>query len=237
MGLVNNLVTRFPNGLNTEAVGTIFNNLLTPNPLKYHSYLEDFDYYDAANWTVTETQAGATQALANGQGGRILLTNSAADDDVNQIQKVGQSFQLTAGKGFFLAAVFQVSEATQSDFAVGLQVTNTDGTDLTTVTDGVFFHKADGSTTMTVQLRKNATTGATSANVGTVVAATDMTVQAFYDGVDRLYYALNGTIIGYLDASSSFLPDTTLAPVLVIKNGDGNARSLNADYIFAAQER
>lgn len=236
---INNNVTRFNNGINNLDVGSIFNSLLMPDPSKYHTYLEDFDTYTAADWTVTETQAGATQALANGDGGLILLTNTAADNDINQIQKVGQSFTFTAGKPFFFRSILQVNDATQSDVVVGLQVANVDASDLTTVTDGMFFYKADGATSWSVYLRKNTTTGATTAVVtGAVMAdATNITLEAFYDGVDRLYYGYNGNVVGYLDASSTYLPDTSLAPVIEIKNGEAVAKTLTADLFFAAKQR
>ena len=234
--LTDNQVTRFPNGINNVDVASIFNSLKCNDPTKYHVYFEDFDYYNAANWTVTETQAGATQALSNGDGGLMLLTNSAADNDVNQIQKVGQSFTFTAGKKLFFRSIFQVNDATQSDAVVGIQVANTDASDLTAVTDGLFFYKADGATSLSVYLRK-AVASSTTAVVTTMADATNITVEAFYDGVDRLYYGYNGTIVGYLDASSTYLPDTSLAPVIEIKNGEAVAKTLTADYIFVAKER
>lgn len=237
--LIDNNVTRFPNGLTNVNVGDIFNALKEPDSTKYHKYFEDFDYYNAGDWTVTETQAGATQALTNGDGGLMLLTNSAADNDINQIQKVGQSFTFTAGKKLFFRAKLQCSDATNSDIVVGIQVANVDASDLATVTDGMFFYKADDATAVSVYLRKNTTTGAITAVVtgGAMANATDITFEAFYDGVDRLYYGYNGTIVGYLDASSTYLPDTSLAPVLEVKNGAAAAKTVTCDYIFVAKER
>jgi hypothetical protein len=235
MALINNSITRFPVGVNNSPVGSIFNNFRMPDPSQYHEYFEDFDYYTAANWTVTETQGAATQALANGDGGVMLLTNSAADNDVNQIQKVGESFLFEAGKELYFRSRFKISNATQSDAVVGIQVTNVDASGA--VTDGLYFFKADDATSLSVFLRKNTTTGSTTAVVTTMADDTFIVVEAYYDGVDRLYYGFNGTIVGYLDASATFLPDTTLAPVAEIKNGDGNARSMTLDYIFVAKAR
>ncbi len=229
-------VTRLPGGVNGEAVGALFTNLKNPNPLNYHQFLEDFDFYDAANWTVTETDAGATQALANGDGGLILLTNTAADDDVNQIQKLGESFSLTAGKKMFFQARLQISDVLQSDMAIGIQVANTDATGA--VTDGIYFLKADGAADLIFRVRKNTTTGAVQADTTVdMVNATNIVVSFYYDGVDRVYYGVDGTIYGYVDGSSTYLPDTTLAPVICIKNGEAVAKTLTADYIFVAKER
>lgn len=229
-------VTRLEGGITNVNVDNIFNSLRQPDPTQYHQYFEDFDYYNAGNWTVSETQAGATQALTDGNGGLILLTNSAANNDVNQIQKVGESFLLTPGKMAFGKFRLKVDDATLAAFAVGLQVANTDGTGA--VTDGIYFLKAAAATTIAVRVRKNTSTGATAANL-TVAAADDTFVELafFYDGVDRLYYGANGSVLGYLDASSAYLPDTELSPVITLKNGSGVARSLTADYFFIAQER
>jgi thiazole synthase ThiGH ThiG subunit len=74
---------------------------------------------------VTETQAGATQALTAGDGGLLLLTNTAADDDLVALQKTPAAFTLTAGKRAFFACKFKVSDAAQSDVAIGMQVIDT----------------------------------------------------------------------------------------------------------------
>lgn len=239
MSLIDINVTRLPNGITNSEAAAIFNALKEPDSTKYHKYFEDFDYYNSGDWTVTETQAGATQALANGDGGRILLTNSAADNDINQIQKIGQSFTFTAGKKLFFRALLQCSDATNSDVVVGLQVANVDASDLATVTDGMFFYKADDATAVSVYLRKNTGAGAVTAVVtgGNMANTTDITFEAFYDGVDRLYYGYNSNIIGYVDASATYLPDTSLAPVLEVKNGAAAAKTVTCDYIFVAKER
>ena len=106
--------TRFPNGVTNAGEDTIFAALGQLAPTKFHTYMEDFDYYTAGDWTVTETQAGATQALADGDGGLLLLTNSAADDDLNALQKKGESFRFAAGKKLWFEARFKVSDAPSS---------------------------------------------------------------------------------------------------------------------------
>jgi hypothetical protein len=240
--LIDNLVTRFPGGVNNESVASIFNSLQQYSPTRYHWYMEDFDYYTAANWTVTVVGSG-TAALVSGDGGILALTNSAALNDLTQIQKVGPSFLMTpgsssgAGKKLFLRSQFSVDDATNSALAIGLQVTNTDGT-LTTVTDGVYFTKPAASTSLSFNARFNATTGAQTGVVGTLANATIVKVDAFYDGIDRFYYGINGTIIGYLTVNTtSGIPDVAIQPIAVVKNGTAVARTLSLDYLFAAQER
>lgn len=238
MSLINNLLTRFPNGVNNQLAGTIFNNLPFPDQTPYHVFGEDFDYFVPASWTITETQAGATQALADGNGGLLLLTNSAADNDVNQVQKIGASFVPVVGKQLFMKFRFQLSDATQSDFAIGLQAANADGTDLAVALDGIFFLKADDAATIKLYSRQDATTGnVVSDVVATLVNATNIELAVYFDGGDRMYYAVNGTVTGYITVSTALLPNVAVAPIISLKNGAAAAKTATIDYLFIAQER
>lgn len=229
--------TRFPNGVTNARINEIFGKMGQLDPTTHHTYFNDFDTYVVGDWTITTTEAGggdATEALLDGDGGLLLITNDAADNDADFFQKVGESFLFTAGKKAFFKARFKVSDATQSDFVMGLQVTDT--TPLS-VTDGVYFQKDDGDTQLDIYCRKDATTGSTSAtNIFTVTTAF-MVVAFYYDGVDKLFYAVNGDVLGHLDASSSFLPDTELTISFGIQNGEAVAKTMTIDYIFAAMER
>lgn len=230
-----NSVTRFPNGVTNVAESDLFADLTFPDPTKYHVYYNDFDTYTAGDWVVTETQAGATQALTAGDGGLLLLTNSAADDDLNALQKTPAAFSFTAGKKAFFKCRFKVSDATQSDVVFGLQVVDTTPLD---VTDGIYFLKADGAKTVDFICRKNATTGSTSASsVATLADDTFVTLAFYYDGESKVYYAVDGSVKGSLNASSSYLPDTITTVSFAIQNGEAVAKTLTVDYVFAAIER
>lgn len=230
-----NTVTRFPGGVTNVAENDLFADLVMPDPTKFHTYFDDFDNYTAGDWVVTETQAGATQALTAGDGGLLLLTNSAADDDLVALQKTPAAFAFTAGKKVFFKARFKVSDATQSDFVIGLQVVDTTPLD---VTDGVYFLKADGSTDLSVVCRKNASTGSTSASsIATIADDTFITVGFYYDGESKVFYSIDGVVKGSLDASSAYLPDTTCTVSFAIQNGEAVAKTMTVDYVFVADER
>jgi len=229
------MVTRFPNGVTNATENAIFADLTVPDVTKFHTYFNDFDVYTAGDWVVTETQAGATQALTAGDGGLLLLTNSAADDDIIVLQKTPAAFTFTAGKKTFFSARLMVSDATQSDFVVGLQVVDTTPLD---VTDGVYFLKSDGAATVSLVCRKDATTGSvTAAAIGTVVANTQMVFSFYYDGVDSVIYALDGVVLGSVAATSATLPDTTCTVSFAIQNGEAVAKTMTVDWVFAAKER
>lgn len=233
--MANLLVTRFPNGVTNVAENDLFCNLAMPDPTQYHTYFDDFDTYTAAQWTVTETSATATQALADGDGGWLLLTNSTEDNSLNALQKVGESFLMESGKQAFFKARFKVSDATQSDVVIGLQITDATPLD---VSDGIYFLKADGAATVDLVCRKNATTGSNTATaVATLSDDTFVTLGWYYDGQGNLSYSVNNSVTGSLSASSSYLPDTELTVSFAIQNGEAAAKTMTVDYIYAAKQR
>ena len=245
MALILPGVTRFPLGVNNVELGRIFSNLPFPDFSQYHVYNQDFDQFVAGDWTVTETQAGATQALVAGDGGQIALVNSAANNDVNQIQKLPAAFLLSASKQMFMKCRAKVDDATLAAFAIGLQVVNADGTVLANATDGMFFLKPAAATALNVYCRKDNAAGSSSAaGIANMANDTFMDMAIYYDAGAgnptagaRTYYAINGTVLGYLDASATCFPDAILAPIAVVKNGSGVARTATIDQIFIAQER
>lgn len=231
---------RFPNGITTSPKANPLGMYGLPDPTRVHTYFEDFDYFTAADWTITKVGTGTT-ALTDIDGGALLITNTAADNDSIQLQKVGESFLLAAGKKAFFKARFKVSDATQSDFIIGLAVTDTTlmgATDGAGATDGVFFSKDDGDALLDVQCQKDATTGQTrAAGIATVVSDTFLTVGACYDGVSEVKYFVNDVQLGTLNGSSSYLPDTELTVSVGLMNGEAVAKTMTVDFMFAAIER
>jgi hypothetical protein len=193
--------------------------------------MEDFDYYTAGDWTVTETDAGATQALTDGDGGLLLITNTAADNDLVALQKKGESFRFSSGKELFFEARFKISDATQSDLSIGLQITDTSPLD---VSDGVFFTKADGSTSVSFLVEKNGT--ATTTTVATMANDTFITLGFNYDGGSVMQYCVNGVVTG-TSAVTNLPDDEDLTVSFAIQNGEAVAKTMTVDYIFVAKER
>lgn len=235
--------TRYKNGVTNVDGNDPMAQLKVPDPSQMHVYFNDFDTYVAGDWTITTVELGAgsaTEALTDADGGVLLITNDAADNDSDQFQKVGESFKMEAGKKAMFKARFKVSDATQSDFLMGLAVTYTtllgaaagDG-----VTDGIFFQKDDGSTTVTAYCQKDTTTGQTSATAGTAADDTYMEVAWYYDGVDEVKVYFDGDHVATLDASSTYLPDTELTVSFALQNGEAVAKTMSIDYILAAKER
>jgi hypothetical protein len=211
---------------------SLFAELGQPAATLYHTYFEDFDYYTAADWTVTETQAGATQALTDGDGGLLLITNTAADNDLVSLQKVGESFRFASGKPLFFEARFKVSDATQSDVVIGLQITDTTPLD---VTDGVFFIKADGAATVNFLVEKN-NTATTASAVATMADDTYIRLGFYYDGVSAVQYFVNGSIAGS-SVTTNLPDDEDMTITIAIQNGEAAAKTMTVDYVYVAKER
>lgn len=229
--------TNFPDGFTNAGLNGVLANMIDADPSLLHAYWSDFDQYIAADFVVTAVGAG-TAALTAGNGGLLLVTNAAADDNSVVLQKTPAAFTFAANKRAWFTTKFQTSDATQSDIMMGLVIVNTTPI-ATPPTDGIYFLKSDGVATVDIICRKNATTGSNSKTaIATLANATDITLQWFYDGNGRVFYGVNGVQIGSLDASASFLPDATnLTVTMVCQNGEAVAKTMTVDYIYAAIER
>ena len=224
--------TRFPNGVTNVGEQSLFAELGQPAATNFHTYFEDFDYYAAADWTVTETDAGATQALTDGDGGLLLITNTAADNDLVSLQKKGESFRFESGKALFFEARFKVSDATQSDVVIGLQITDTTPLD---VSDGVFFIKADGAATVNFLVEKN-NTATTASSIATMANDTYIRLGFYYDGSSAVQYFVNGTYTGS-SVTTNLPDDEDMTVTIAIQNGEAAAKTMTVDYIYVAKER
>jgi hypothetical protein len=224
--------TRFPNGVTNVGEQSLFAELGQPAATIFHTYFEDFDYYTAGDWTVTETDAGATQALTDGDGGLLLITNTAADNDLVSLQKKGESFRFDSGKALFFEARFKVSDATQSDVVIGLQITDTTPLD---VTDGVFFIKADGAATVDFRVEKN-NTATTASAMATMANDTYIRLGFYYDGSSAVQYFVNGTYTGS-SVTTNLPDDEDMTVTIAIQNGEAAAKTMTVDYVYVAKER
>lgn len=226
--------TRFVGGV-TNAKSTDTMGLMGQlDPTKFHTYFNDFDTVVAGDWTVTKVGTG-TNALTAGDGGLLLLTNTAAAPDSIAYQLTPASFTFTAGKQMFFKIGFQISDAVQSRVQAGLIITDTTPED---ATDGIYFLKPDETANIGVFVRKDATTGSLSnTNVGTLVANT-MTNWGFaYDGKETVTFYVNDRAVGSLPITSVNAPDTNLCLSFFIGNGEAVAKTMTVDYVFAAKER
>ena len=133
----------------------------------------------------------------------------------------------------FFSCRFKVSDATQTDLAIGLHITDTDP--FGGVTDGIFFRKADGSTSLEFVVEKDS--GESTLTTATLADDTFVTIGFYYDTKDRLFHVYKdnreiGTVV-----NTNAPDDEDLAISFGIKNGEAAAKVLTLDYINVAKER
>jgi hypothetical protein len=209
---------------------------VNPSSTLFYQYANDFMTYNSGDFTITTTEAGtgsATEALTSGAGGQLLLTNAAGDNDLDFLQLKGESFKLSSSKRAFFEARFKVSDATQSDVVMGLQITDT--TPLA-VSDGVYFLKDDGDTNLDFHVEKDGT-DTTTAAVTTLADDTFVTVGFFIDpNTSQVSYFIGeAEPVGVVNTN---LPDDEeLTVSFGIQNGEAAAKTMTIDYVNVICER
>ena len=202
----------------------------------YYMYSNDFFTYNSGDWTVTTTEDGtgsATEAIASGAGGQLAITNAAGDNDLDFLQLKGEAFLIDGTKRAFFETRFKVNDVDQSDFVIGLGITDTSPLD---TTDGIFFLSSDGDAGLDFLVEKN-NSATTTEDVATMADDTFITVAWYVDrNASKVFYAVNhGDPVGVTNAN---IPDDEeLTVSFGIQNGEASAQVMTIDYITAMVER
>ncbi len=229
---------RYPSGVTNVTPRDPLYMFPQTDPTRLIMYHNDFHTYTAGDWTVTETAAGATQAVNAGAAGGILeLTGSAAGfaTDVTQIQLANETFKFVAGKQLWLKTRFAAT-ATLANFGVlaGLAITDTTAT--AGVSDGIFFRKPSGGTALSAVICKNSTESTVA--MGTMTSGTYVTCAMHYDGRGTIGVWLDNAKVGTFTDLTNMVDDEELTVTLASVNATAAAANvLSVDYILAAIER
>jgi len=230
------MTTHFTSGVtNVSGDGTL-GKLKAPAPHKYHSYFNDFDTYLASDWTITTTEAGtgtATEALADGDGGLLLVTNAAGDNDHDFFQLVKEGYKYEAGKQLAFNIRFKTSDATQTDIVAGLQLTDTTPLD---VTDGIFFLKEDGSTSISFIVEKDSTQS-TLTLPNALADDTFMTLGFVFDPKNQKFHVFQDNVLAGTVVNTNAPDDEELTVSFGVQNGEAVAKTMTIDYVGAMKER
>ncbi len=188
-----------------------------------------------AGWTVTLVEAGAGESTItkpDGVDSGLLLTTDANEDDGITLQFQGEPFKLNTGcRTLYFMARLQASEATQIDWLAGLCITDT--TPLGGMTDGIYFEKLDGSTSMSCTTEKNSSETQTD-SIGTFAAATDVTLEFYYDkATASVYFYVDGELVA--THTTNICDDEDLTPTMQVLAGSAAARTLTIKQIRAIQ--
>ena len=230
------MTTHFTSGVTNVTADSTFGKVKAPDPTKYHMYHNDFDTYLASDWTITTTEGGsgnASEALGDGDGGLLVITNDDADDDNDFLQLVKEGFKYEAGKQLAFKARFKTSDADASDVVMGLQLTDTTPLD---VTDGIFFLLTDGSTTLQFIVEKDGTQS--TLDLSTAMADdTFMSVGFVYTPADQKFHVYQNNVEVGTVVNTNAPDDEELTLSFGIQNGAAASKVLTVDYVTAMKER
>lgn len=234
-------------GFTDVAEGHPLQNLGIPNPARWIRFWEDFVQGDHglplgasgitgnSEWAANVTEAGAGNcavAYTDNIGGTLLITNDAADDDRCFFQKKGNPFLWSATQRLVFRARWKVSDVTESDIIMGLQVTDT--TPLA-VSDGIWFQKDDGDAFLDFHVA-SASTQTDSTAIATLVNDTFVVTTFVYDPLTAKFtlYVDDVAVASVVSTNASLVKIT---PSFGIQNGEAVAKTMTVDYILCAQER
>lgn len=209
-------------------------------PTDFVEFLDDFMGYDASNWVVTDTGSG-TQVVDDAVNGILVCTTGATDNDEDFLQwdgedngSVSESWAFVAGKTLYFGMRFKLSDATETDFVAGLQVTDTSPL---AVADGVYFRKDDGDTNLDFVVMASSTSD-TVTKTSALANDTYYVIEFLYNGNStrgRIEAYLDGVGIGGTDVDN--MPSTELTLSFGVKAGSTGAKTLSVDWVRTVMER
>jgi hypothetical protein len=198
------------------------------------SYLDES--WRPADFTVTATGTSPiTQSVL--AGAVALITTGGTEYNGDNIQEIGTKFALAAGKALYFGAKCTLSDATQSDFVIGLAGTDTTLTAASSAhainvgAGFVGFTKLDG---VTQGYFKTISTATEANSAAALTMDTSAHIYEFYwDG-----YILRGYIDGVLVATfASGVTTEVLTPSIAVRTGETAAKTLTLHWLKCFQAR
>ena len=197
---------------------------------------------DKGEWLVTIIDGATANAETivvadSGQGGWLVITNNAADNDAVEMQKNGEAFVVTPGKDIIFETRMRIADVSETDWEIGL--CNTDVTILAGHNDGIYFRCPDSTGDIDMVTEDDGTE--------TVTDTTEDLADATFRVLRfELRYAndFTGSVKFYVDGEyqgqhTANLPDNAvyLTPTVSVRNDGAVAQAMTIDYLYAAQER
>lgn len=251
---------RNPSGNTTDQPFGPFADCGNGNPAFYHQFSDDFDNALGSTGLYTVTAAGGSVAHTPGDGGLALFTTGAAAGNFAEIQLPAASFVATASQKMFYEARLQLANITTSAWVVGLVNTNT--TPFTGgITDGIYFSKAAGATTINLIVVKASVVSVTVpipvGAIATYANATNFDLAWYLDRHGDIRIFASNQLVGWIPqsgtgttspptiglgpiarATAPILPTVSLNLTLAVSNGaTASATTLTADFQVMSKER
>jgi len=188
-------------------------------------------------WTTTQT--GTSPVIVSAVPGEVMLFTTAATEYAGaNVQLAGTQFELATAKPAYFGIKCTLSDATQSDFLVGLcgidtTLTNASASHAVAVgAGGVFFSKLDAATAINFQSWATTSISATAA-VSTAMDNTAHTYEIYWDGYSLMSY-FDGALVATM---TSGLPSVALTPSICFRAGEAVAKTLKINWIRSFQVR
>ena len=116
---------------------------------------------------------------------------------------------------------------------VGLHITDT--SPVAAITDGIYFLKSDGSTTVSLVVNKDST--ATTTSAGTMADDTWTTLGFYYSAKDGKFYIYKDNKLTGTSVNTNAPDDEEIALSFTIQNGEAVVKTMSIDYLAVGKER
>lgn len=192
--------------------------------------------WKADEWVITATNTAPVTASVL-QDAVALITTAATDFSGDNMQIVGSRFKLESGKPCYFGAALTISDATQSDLAVGLFGVDTalyaaSATHAINIgAGGVGFTKTDAVTACNFQ--GYATTTATNTAAALTMDAAIHVYEIYWDGT-KVHGYVDNVLVGTFSTS---LPTVVLTPSIAFRAGAAAAKTCTVHWMRTIQVR
>lgn len=200
-------------------------------------YITDFTQFpiddstgDPTEYSTEVVEVGSgntTIAQTDASGGQVLITTAANEDDGGSYQLAGESFK-TSGNELYFGTKIATNEATQSDFFVGLAVTDTALSG--GVANGVYFESVDGGTGISA-VTESGSSETQSDSLGTLADDTFVELEFYYNG-SNVEFFIDGTSVATHTAT---IPSTEMRVSFEYLTGSAAAKTMTLDWIRCIQ--
>lgn len=192
------------------------------------------DFTTGCEFTNTPVEIGAGDSVTSQAitaGDRMLMTNAGNENDGCNIQVVGTPFQIASGKPFYFGCKASISDATESDFFVGLAEKDTTifAAHAVTIGNGVYFSKLDAVTAITANAEIATVVSATT--VGTAMDTSKHTYEIYFDGTN-MYFYFDAALVSQI---ASGWPTVVLSPSISLMNGAAAVKTATVEWMRCIQ--
>ena len=206
-----------------------------------NKYLQDFTALPADDQTtdptefvntVVEAGAGTSTAVLNDlAGGGLIITTAGNEDDGWSMQlgnaNTGESVMLEGPYWLYLGAEFAINDVDQTDFFLGIAVTDT--ALLGAVTDGMYFRSVDETAVLNFVTEKDSVESAVA--VATMTDAAYITAEYLFDGTTVRAYINGVEVTSTTNAAATFPNDEGMRLSVEFLTGEAVANTCSMKWL------